>query len=583
MLARGRGVAAADGFRSRAPIWNTRPATGGGARPPFEAPARDQMQPRDPAAPPRPRRRTARTALALLAPLLATAPSWLAALPATARGADAGADAGLRSFTISQVHQLDGPGARVRAYLDFLDGEGRPVAALEGATLTVNLGEDRAEVERLEPLARTGEGVAYVFLVDISKSLSAAKFAEIQDAIGSWIDGLAAIDRAAILAFGDDSRLIVDFTDDRAALAAGIRSLGPTDGSTLLHRALVDGLELAKRRDPGLPGRRVLVVLTDGRDEGSGLAAEDVLTKLRGDPAPVYAIGYSELRNPQERRRYLDLLHRFASNSGGAFFEADRTRFAEAYGEIRAAVRRVWLADVRCPGCRTDGNEYWLQITVETAGRILSQGIGVRLLPVTAPAPVAAPSEPEAASEPAPAVAPPVLDEPAAAPPGRRWLWGLAGLAAALALVSWAVSRRRRTAAAAAAAAAAPDEPEDEPEIVEAPASRLPPARLMTRARIRGLRFVVVRGSRPGRQYRLMLQDRAVVGSRSSCDCVLADEPNIAPTQFELTQDIGQIYIRNLSDDYPTLLDGLPIGDHQVLKSDDLIGTREVILRVVLD
>ncbi len=549
------------------------------------------MDPRDPAAlppfGPRPEGATSALAPALA---LAAALAGLAAPAAPAQTspqiAAGAADPALRGFTVSQVHQLEGPGARVRAYLDLVDGEGRPITALEGATLTVNLGEERAEIERLEPLASTGEGVAYVFLVDISKSLSAAKFTQIQEAIGAWIRDLAEIDRAAILSFGDESRLVVDFTGDRAALEAGIRSLAPTDGSTLLHRALADGLELAKRRDPGLPGRRVLVVLTDGRDEGSGLAAEDVLARLRADPAPVYAIGYSELRDPQQRRRYLDLLHRFASNSGGAFFEADRTRFAEAYDEIRSAVRRVWLADFRCAGCRTDGNEYRLQITIDAAGRVLSQGIGVRLLPVAAPAPAAAllPAEP-AVVGPAPAPAespgdsPGGAAEPAAAAPGRGWLWALAALAAAaLGLALRAALRRRK-----AAPEVEPDEPEIEVEVAGAPERQVPPARLMSRGRMRGLRFVVVRGSRPGRQYRLMLQDRAVVGSRSSCECVLADEPNIAPAQFELTQDIGQIYIRNLADDHPTLLDGLPIGDHQVLKSDDLIGTREVILRVVLD
>ncbi len=522
---------------------------------------------------PAPRRRPLPPPALLAAFALLAVLAPLASLP----GAASAADSPVRTFTLSQVHQLEGPGARVRAYLDLLDGEGQAVTTLEGATLTVYVGEDRARVERLEPLARTGEGVAYVFLVDISRSLSPAKFAEIQAAINAWIDGLAPVDRAAILSFGDESRLVVDFTDDRAALQAGIGSLGPTDNTTLLHRALVDGLELAKRRDPGLPGRRVLVVLTDGRDEGSGLAADDVLARLRSEPAPVYAIGYSELRDPAERRRYLDLLHRFASNSGGAFFEADRTLFAAAYGEIRAAVRRVWLAEFECPECRTDGNEYRLQITIDAAGRVLSQGTGVRLLPVAAPPP--APVEGQPAVAPAPRETAPLPAEPEEATASRGWIWGLVGLAvAALGVVLWAVSRRRR--AAGSKPEPAIDEEANAEETLEL---RVPPARLMTRVRIRGLRFIVVRGSRPGRQYRLMLQDRAVVGSRSSCDCVLVDEPNVAPSQFELMQEAGQIIIRNLSETHPTLLDGLPIGEHQALKSDDLIGTREVILRVVLD
>ena len=108
----------------------------------------------------------------------------------------------------------------------------------------------------LKPFEASGEGVAYIFLVDISKSLTPKQFDGIRDALGAWVVDLEPKDWGAVIAFGSESRVVVDFTQDKDELQAGLASLGPTDNRTLLHRALHDALELSQRRDEGIPGRR---------------------------------------------------------------------------------------------------------------------------------------------------------------------------------------------------------------------------------------------------------------------------------------------------------------------------------------
>ncbi len=499
----------------------------------------------------------------------------------------------MQRFTVNQAHQISAPEPRVRAFLDLLDAEGRPVASLRREQLSATLGRETATLERLESLSESGQGVAYVFLIDISRSLSGEQFERIREALRSWFARLRETDRAAILAFGESSRLVVDFSADRELLARSLQSLGPTDNQTLLHQALKDGLELCQRRDPGLPARRVLVVLTDGRDEGSGLAAEDVLTRLRSEPAPVYAIGYSQLRDPEQRRRFLDLLHRFATVSGGAFFESERDGFALAYEAIREAIHRVWAADLSCPACSADGQLHRLQIDLRTEGRLLSQGTQVRLLPslltAAAPEPAAVQPVPAETEPPLPSSASEETAEGAPAPGPESAPSGAVRLAAfALLLLSVAALlllwRRRRI--DSPHPAVAPPQESEEPEAA-APqpvaARSSAPAPIARPVPALSIRFVVVRGSRPGRQYRMLLQDRAVIGARSDCDCVLAEEPGTAPRQFELFQQKGAVYVRNLAESNPTLLDGVPIDGAQLVHNEDLLGTREMILRFVCE
>ena len=523
--------------------------------------------------------------------------------------------AGLTHFSVTQVRQLDVGAPVVRTYLDLTDSAGQPLEALSASDVAASLGEWVAEPINVVPFASVKQGVAYVFLVDISKSLSPELFGRLLRGIETWVNGMGPLDRAAIIAFGESSQLIVDFTADKQELLAGLSSLGPTDLETLLHQALSDALELSRRLDPELPGRRALVIFSDGKDEGSVFAAEDILDMLRDDPSPIYAIGYSRLRDPAERRTYLNLLQRFASNSGGAFFAAEETRFVEAYNSIWQKIQRVWVADFLCEDCRTNGSVYRLQVQITSGGQVLSSGGSVRLLPrVRTAAPPAEDTDTELSTI--------RVVEPEAPEPAKRgfpidWRPLVMGLSIlSVIMVVWgikSVSTRRRHSRSAAnpysqpPPSSAPIDPRSEPAVLDPPipipmpSKRPPNRRVRPRPPIpqpepeptpepsrprpsvppKQVRLIVVRGSRKGRQYSFVVSNRAIVGKRSDCDCVLAEESGVDPIHFELIHESGSLFIENLSDRSPTAVEGHPLTGRLQLSSDTLIGAGDSILRIV--
>ncbi len=233
---------------------------------------------------------------------------------------------GLMRFSVTQVRQLDVGAPVVRAYLDLTDTAGRPLEALPESSLTATLGEWPAEPVNVVPFSAVQQGIAYVFLVDISKSLSSDLFQQMVGGIETWVAGMSELDRAAIIAFGDSSRLIVDFTDSRAELLTGLESLGPTDNETLLHQALADALDLNRRLDVDLPGRRAVVIFSDGKDEGSafvggghpGQASRRRVTRLRHRLQPsARPRRATDLSQPPSAIRF-QLRRRFLRHRGDA-------------------------------------------------------------------------------------------------------------------------------------------------------------------------------------------------------------------------------------------------------------------------
>ncbi len=119
--------------------------------------------------------------------------------------------------TIWRLSQTWQQGAEVTAYLDVRDESGAPVTALDAGQLHAAIGAQVAEVVEIEPFTATGEGVLYLFLVDRSRSLSAARFGQIRAALTAWVDAMEAGDMAALITFGERVETLVAPTADPRA------------------------------------------------------------------------------------------------------------------------------------------------------------------------------------------------------------------------------------------------------------------------------------------------------------------------------------------------------------------------------
>ena len=222
-------------------------------------------------------------------------------------------------FAISQV-SVKPP--IVNVYIDVLDENGQPPVRLVASELSAAIQGQAVKVAQVTPFDASGEGVAYIFLVDISKSIGVAQFAQIRQAIDDWIDCLKSADQMAIFTFGDQYKQLMGFRSDKAELKRVMQTVRPTDRQTKLYLALNSAVNLSRRNDPALPRRRVIVILSDGKDEGSGITAEDVRELIQQSHVPIYAIGYSRLA-VAEREKYLEVLNRFATLSGGIYAGAE--------------------------------------------------------------------------------------------------------------------------------------------------------------------------------------------------------------------------------------------------------------------
>jgi len=439
------------------------------------------------------------------------------------------------------VSQLSFQAPTLSAYLDILDQNGQPPGSLTPADLSAKIQGHALKVAEVTSFDASGEGVNYIFLLDVSKSIQRVQFEEMRSAINHWIDDLNGNDRMTIFAFGAQVRQLIDFTADKVSLKAALKNVMPTDQQTKLYLALRDAINLRQRTDAGLSNRRVIVILSDGKDEGSGFTADDVRALVQQSPMPIYAIGSSRLP-AKERDEYLEALNRLAILSGGLYVESGP--LSATYNEIRQAIRRVFVVRLTCDACQVNSQSQPLEMTLTTGSVARTAQLAVNLV---------VPPQPTAAAEP-------------------WWKqvisWKIAiplVLLLGIVLVVVVIHNLRKP---------PPVPPPTEP----IPTPAVQPAKVSQPGR--RIQLTVVTGKDHGRTDNVNLSGKTVIGRDAGCDVSYPNDSEMSAKHCELILAGEHVEVLDLGTTNGTLLNGARLVTQQRLEDGDLIRAGRTEIRI---
>ncbi len=302
---------------------------------------------------------------ALLAACLLT---LLASAPAV-RQEDARPSVPAPTFSVASV--------AVDLYAVVTDRNGRLVSDLEQADFEVR---DDGVPQTLAHFSRgTDLPLSLGILVDTSPSQLRALFAEREEA-KAFVGGvLAAGDQAFVMRFDLDVELLQGFTGDLALLRQAIdrtrintseRSLlpdptGKARGGTRLHDALyLAANELMKAE----LGRKVVILVTDGVDQGSMVKRRTALEAAERADLIVYAVSVSDPAFYWVRDQSFEgeaSLARLAGETGGRLVQVgDGRDSGAAFREIAVELRAHYRLGFSPSGGGRDGSYHRIEVRV---------------------------------------------------------------------------------------------------------------------------------------------------------------------------------------------------------------------------
>ena len=183
-----------------------------------------------------------------------------------------------------------GLGDVVRIFVTVTDRDGRLVTDLTQDDFEIR---DEGDLQAITLFDNTPRPIRLVVMLDVSGSME-GNLRLLRDSAQELFVRLREEDLARVGTFGREIVISPTFTRDVDALRAALPATILTDSPTPLWRALEDAMAAF---DDESPERRVVLVLSDGKDTGPVRFGDryssqfDVIDRAREDDVMIYAIG----------------------------------------------------------------------------------------------------------------------------------------------------------------------------------------------------------------------------------------------------------------------------------------------------
>lgn len=258
----------------------------------------------------------------------------------------------------------------LRTYVDAEDSGGNSINKPERSDVAATIDGNKLTVQDIRRFGDTDEGVADIFLVDISGSIRDSQMKQVKAAIKTWAANMKNNDRIAIITFGENVRCAIDFSNDRGAIDNAVNSITNNDRKTQLYGGISEALKLATRTDANLPKRKNIVLITDGvNDYNGGVSENDVFTQLKDDLVPVYSM---LMPNSEKGRATINSVTEY---SGGKMYDMSNKQIDTVYGWIRESIQNSYTVDFAYGNAAADDGKHSLNVKIAQGDKIAEDSV----------------------------------------------------------------------------------------------------------------------------------------------------------------------------------------------------------------
>lgn len=264
----------------------------------------------------------------------------------------------------------------VQAYLRSFDDQMQPLVNLNERNIGLMVkGRPYDAMKRqygIQSIRQRMEATRTVLVIDASKSMLGKPFDASLRAAVRFIESKRPQDEVAVIALRDTKdgfELVSQFERDGMALARRIADIRADGMKTRLYDGIGAAMQMCAMSAQGsvTSGNYIVscsvVVFSDGRDEGSAVSREELMTRISGltIPIPIYSLAYSRT-DPA----YFRNLEALSKNSFGIYYNVGETteRMQRIVEEIQNILQSDYVIVFRSY-VPVDGERHNLKLGVE--------------------------------------------------------------------------------------------------------------------------------------------------------------------------------------------------------------------------
>lgn len=241
------------------------------------------------------------------------------------------------------------------------DAVGRFVQGLQVSNFTVM---DEKNPQEIISFSRESAPVSIGIVLDMSGSMQ-KRIATAHSAVREFLRTIEPADEVFLVTFSDRAMLATDFSSDDADISGTLLATRPSGGT-----ALFDAVALAIHHMRGARNeRRVLLLISDGGDNHSRLAARDLREILEESDVQIHALGIHGGGTVMEEMRGEEILKYLAEMTGGEHHTVNRvSELPELAGRMSLSLHDRYMLAYRPNASGASGKWHQIRVALRDVG-----------------------------------------------------------------------------------------------------------------------------------------------------------------------------------------------------------------------
>lgn len=252
----------------------------------------------------------------------------------------------------------------VNVYVSVRDSAGEPQVINTGKLQLLENGQP-VNNQSIQGAGEVGP-LTTMLLIDNSGSMNfVGKLDSAKAVAKEYLDQMRPGDQAGVIAFNTKVNVIQDITADREVLAKAIDSIKASN-DTAVYEALSTAIGILNP----LPGRKAIIVMTDGMDNSSKTTPEEALGSIGFGGLSISSVGFGQMPEGEEQAddyKGIDeaTLRMIAESAGGQYgFAEDKAQLSAVYDQMRRSLQSEAVISYVTPLSLRDGVQRALTVTL---------------------------------------------------------------------------------------------------------------------------------------------------------------------------------------------------------------------------
>jgi len=247
----------------------------------------------------------------------------------------------------------------VQIIATVVDGRGHFVTGLPRTAFHI---EEDGKPQTISHFGAEDVPLELIVACDVSGSMAPA-MTRLKQAVKEFLAAVPTRDQVTLIGFNDNIFALTRRASDPAERIKAVDRLSPW-GATALYDVILRGVDMLGKQ----PGRRAMIVFSDGEDQGSHSSLVDVERRLQASDVALYMIG---MGRGVEVAALKAVMQRLVEPTGGrALFTENIDQLHDKFSELLEELSNQYLLGYESTNTKRDDTFRKISVRVDGQSRV---------------------------------------------------------------------------------------------------------------------------------------------------------------------------------------------------------------------